>query len=259
MGTGAVAPDSLERFRRAARASFLTKADVDVPDETLAELPRIKSAFAASARDSLARLAGDVLGSPPTAVEFLEGQGTFHAVFRLEVAAEVFYARTSLPAFPVPALDFVVDAWASRSLGRFGVPTPRVRHVDVTRATVPFDLELVEAAAGEPLQPGPATLGVEALGAVAARVHAVAGEGFGPLDPGSLEGDGAPRGLQPSWRDFVMLRLEDHLEACGSAGVLSASELERVRAAFARARPVLDGAPSRAAARRPRQPQRLPP
>jgi aminoglycoside phosphotransferase (APT) family kinase protein len=246
MRTEAVAAATLDTYQRAARAAFFSKADVDVPDEVLQSLPQAKATFAASAAQPLSREFEAIVGSAPSALEFLRGQGTFHAVFRIEAAARVYYARTSVPSIPEPALDFLVDAWAAESLPRHGIPTPDVLHVDLSRSRVPFDLELVAAVRGEPLS-GPRAPGAEdgarALGALAAKVHSIACRGFGPLDPAQL-GEGAPGGLHDSWRDYVLLRLEAHLDACRDARALTAEQTRLARSAFRRAEPLLAGAPS---------------
>ena len=246
MRTEAVAAATLDTYKRAARAAFFSKADALVPDEVLRSLPRAKAAFAGTAAQHLTERVEAVVGSAPSKIEFLRGQGTFHAVFRIEAASRVLYARTSVPSIPEPALDFLLDAWAAEELPRHGIPTPAVLHVDLSRSRVPFDLELVAAARGEPL-PGPrdpgAEVGARALGALAARVHSVACRGFGPLDPAEL-GEDAARGLHDSWRDYVVLRLDAHLDACRAAGALTAEQTRAARAAFRQAEPLLAGAPS---------------
>jgi len=246
MRTEAVAAATLDTYKRAARAAFFSKADVGVPDEVLQSLPQAKAAFAASTAQQLSKEFEAVVGSAPGKLEFLRGQGTFHAVFRIETASQAFYARTSVPTLPGPALDFLVDAWAAENLPRHGIPTPPVRHVDLSRSRVPFDLEIVEAARGEPL-PGPQTPaaedGARALGTLAAKVHSVACDGFGPLDPAQL-GAEAARGLHDSWRDYVMLRLDAHLDACRAAGALTAEQTRSAESAFRQAEPLLAVAPS---------------
>ena len=64
-----IAAGGLERYRRAASANFLAKADIDLPDEDLETLARAKATFAVSAEDLLAAEIGSVLGEPPEAVE----------------------------------------------------------------------------------------------------------------------------------------------------------------------------------------------
>lgn len=235
-----MAPD-LDAYRDAARRCFYRKADLAVPDEALAGLAAERRAAAERARPAVAAEAARVLGLPRCEATAIDG-GTLHAVLRVTAGGRPgWYARTSLPSLPAPAGELLAERIAVAAARAAGVPAPRVVHVDLSRERVPFDLALVEAAAGEPLAPGAGgDAALAALGRVLAALHDVRGRGFGPLDP-----DGrAPSGLLPSWREFVLGRLGDHLDACRRDGTLAAPAEARARAALRAAEPVLDAAPA---------------
>jgi aminoglycoside phosphotransferase (APT) family kinase protein len=228
-------PPDLEAYRRAAGRLFYRKADLEVPDATLRALPAHRRAFAASASDDVARVAARALGLAACRAEPVPG-GTLHAVFIVRApGGRTWYARTSLPDLPAPAAELLVDRLASAAAATHGVPVATVRHVDLERADVPFDLELLDAAPGRPA--GPEAAGP--LGAVLAALHGVAGAGWGLLDPTSP----TPRGLDASWRDFVLRQWDAHVAACRADGALGAADADRVRRAVREAEPVLATAP----------------
>jgi aminoglycoside phosphotransferase (APT) family kinase protein len=235
-------PPDLDAYRRAAGRWFYRKADLDVPDAVLAELPARRAAFAASAQAAVEAQAARVLGLASCAAEATPG-GTLHAVFVLRDAgsASTWYARVALPGLGEPAAELLVDRIASEAAVGAGLPAPRVRHVDLTRSRVPFDLEILDAAPGRRAAAGPEGAGARrALGAALATLHGVRGAGWGPLDPARP----APRGLRDSWRDFVLERLEEHVGTCVAAGALLPGEAETLRGAFREAEPLLATAPA---------------
>lgn len=236
----------LDTYRDALGSAFHLKADIDVADEVLVALPAQKAALGDVGMTRLTEEVARLLDGAPRSIGLLPDLGTFHAVFRIEATdGGVFYARTNLPAVPWPALDFAVDEWISATLGRRGLPVPAVRHVDLSRTRLPFDLEIVEAAAGESLTPGPATApALEALGASVARLHTFGCRRFGLLDPASLDSERPPAGVHPTWSDYLLLNLDDHVAACHATGALTSAEAAATRAAFVEAEVLLAAAPS---------------
>jgi fructosamine-3-kinase len=248
-----VAPGGLDRYREAARAWFMAKADAGLSDRELESLRRAKGGLAERLGERLARHLAEILKVRRVSVEPLPDRGTFHAVFRVGSPSGELFARTSVPVVPWPALDFGLEAWAAGTLPGRGVPVPPTLHVDLSRARLPVDLLLAEAARGQTLPPGPgAADAARSLGVCLARLHGVGAAGAGPIDPGSLgtgsleKGSietGMPTGLHPAWSDYVLLRLAEHLAACRRQGALSAGELALLERAFARCLPRLDAIP----------------
>jgi aminoglycoside phosphotransferase (APT) family kinase protein len=48
-----------------------------------------------------------------------------------------------------------------------------------------------------------------------------------------------------TWREYVLLNLDEHVEACRAAGAISREEVARITEAFDRAAHILEDAPSR--------------
>lgn len=233
-------PPDLDVVRRAAARLFYRKADLDVPDQLLHDLRARRRTFARLTAGAVAREAERVLGlRRATAVP--RDAGTLHAVYVVSDAdGPRCFARTGLPGLPEPAGELAVDRTASRAASTAGIPTPAVLHVDLTRSHVPFDLELLAIAEGEPLAPDAAGDAARRdLGRTLAGLHRVTGEGWGLLDPTS----DTPRGLHASWTEYVHVNLDAHLSGCAADGSLASSEIDAVAAAFREAAPALRDAP----------------
>lgn len=229
-------PPDLDAYRRAAGRWFYRKADLEAADALLAGLPARREAFGAAARAAIEAEAARVLDLDRCAAEPAPG-GTLHAVFVLRgPGGAAWYARAALPDLAEPAAELLVDRLASEAAAATGVPVAHVRHVDLSRARVPFDLEILDAAPGRPGAPGPeGDAARRALGEALAMLHDVPGAGWGPLDPVGP----APRGLRDSWRDFVLARFEEHLCACVATSALAGDEAETLRALVRDAEPLL--------------------
>jgi aminoglycoside phosphotransferase (APT) family kinase protein len=217
--------DARASHRRALRRTFYRKADVDVPDDVLRALPAAKAQVAAAAGAALRREVERALDVAPLAVALLPQAGTFHAVFRVTGGGGLgWYARTGVPSLPAPALHFEVEAWAAPAARAAGLPVPEIRHVDLARRRLPFDVEIVDAAPGVPLADAPGPAPIAALGRAIGRLHAVPIDGFGLLDPPFGPGAGTPRGACDSWPDFLLANLDAHVAACRGDGALSAQD-----------------------------------
>jgi aminoglycoside phosphotransferase (APT) family kinase protein len=211
--------------RQALRRTFDRKADVEAPDAVLRALPAAKARVATDAAGALAREAQRVLQVGPLRAALLPDAGTFHAVFRLTAGSGPgWYARTSVPSLPAPALHFQIEAWAAPAARAAGLPVPAVRHVDLSRQHLPYDLEIVDAAPGIPLADATGLLPLAALGRAVRSLHAVAVDGFGLLDPGAWDAAGPPRGACDSWPEFLLTHLDAHVAACRRDGALTADE-----------------------------------
>lgn len=246
---GAGARGALESFRRRRRKTFYPKTDLDADTLTLLRRRRAESAALTGA---VAAACASYFGAPPAAVAPFEGAGTFNALFRVVAREEAYVCRVNLLSDSGSAFEFLIDGWAGELLRRKSVPSARVLFVDLSRESCPFDYELSVEAAGRTLksfedaetQATPPHL-LEELGRLAAVFHGVETEGFGLFDVGPVA-DGAPaRGLLKTWREYVLLNLDEHVEACLEIGALGREEAARISLAFDASAGLLEGAPSR--------------
>jgi aminoglycoside phosphotransferase (APT) family kinase protein len=256
---GGGARGALEEFCRLRRKTFYPKTDLDA-----AALPtlRRRKAEVAAASAGVARACAELFGGPPRVVEPLEGAGTLHALFRVVAGdGEPYVFRAGLAGdesrafeFEAHAFEFIVDGWASETLSRAGAPTAEVCLVDLAREVCPFDFEIAREARGRTLksfedeetQATPPRL-LSGLGRLAAVVHGVETEGFGLIDVSRIAEDGRARGrgLLKTWREYVMLNLDAHVEACRRIGAVGDEEAARIRDVFDGAADLLEGVPSR--------------
>lgn len=246
---GAGARGALAEFCRRRRETFYPKTDLGAEDDL--ELLRRRRAEAAARTQAVADVCSDLIGADCESVKLLEGAGTFNALYRVEAGGGAYVCRTSLRA--APAFEFLIDGWACEVLRRSGVPHARVLLVDLSRKSCPFDYELSAEAAGHTLksfedeetQDTPTHL-LEGLGRAAAAVHEIETEGFGLLDVRPIvSGEARGRGLLKTWGEYVLLKLEEHVEGCLRIGAVERGEAERIRRAFEGAAELLGDAPSR--------------
>jgi aminoglycoside phosphotransferase (APT) family kinase protein len=195
-----------------------------------------------------------VLADEPLSVARAAEQGTFHDLFVVTTArrGKVIVRANAVGG---PGRDFALhlDAWAAAQLKRHGLPSLEVYAVDTTRRVVPFDFEVLESAPGRSLcdlDEDDALLGpmLTALGALVARVHAIGGVGFGPidleavLDPTRRMSPGT--GLFGRWLEYLRLNLEAHVKRCVDEGAIDAAAGRRIEAVFASLEHWMDEAPS---------------
>ena len=249
---GANAPEELEAFCRARSRVFYQKTDVgDCVD--LWRVRRRREATA-TAIPLVSDLCERFFGKLPAQVTDFANSGTFHSVYRITIPGDdIYICRISLVS-ERPAFEFLNDAWADEVLSRKPAPAVPVSLIDLTRDLCPFDYEILGAAKGRSLksiedeatQFTPPHL-LRDLGRVAALVHEVETEGFGlldvrPISEGSIE---SGKGLLQSWREYVWLNLEVHVQACVGIGAVTAAEAAKVMSTFKAAADILDLAPSR--------------
>ncbi len=151
--------------------------------------------------------------------------------------------------------EFYIDHWAYRQLAALGLPGPEVVAVDVSRDHCPTDYQIMTYVDAKPLNifedpetqyMDPALL--QAVGRYVARVHTVPLNGFGPLSIASCARPelveeferSIPHGIHASWRDYIFLRLEEHLEVCQRSGALIATEVNQIQKLFEQHREIFD-------------------
>ncbi len=238
----------LESFCRERRSLFYPKTDLPLPDAVLrglgAAAARDAPRYVAAAADVCRRL----FGVEPAEVRPLGESGTFHALCRARLAdGRSVVARFN--ALGRRGRDFLLhlDAWAAGLLRGAGLPALTVYNVDLSRTQCPYDVEVIEEARGASLRTFDAdeerTLALlPALGSFVARMHKVRTHGFGLFDvrPLALGEDGRNVGGScASWRDYVVRRLETHVERCAALGAVRKEEARRIFAAFAAAEDLL--------------------
>jgi aminoglycoside phosphotransferase (APT) family kinase protein len=194
-------------------------------------------------------------GKPPASISLLEGAGTFHALYRVrQPGGAAYVCRVGLAGGESYAFEFLADGWAAQVLCRIGVPTAPVCLVDLSRETCPFDFELMREVEGRTLksfedeetQFTPPRL-LSELGYLAATVHEVETEDFGLLDVRRIAdgSDARGHGLLKTWREYVLLNLNEHVETCSSIGAIGVEEAARIKDVFTRAANIFEDAPSR--------------
>jgi aminoglycoside phosphotransferase (APT) family kinase protein len=247
----------LEEFCRERQGVFYPKTDFD-PKEKLSA-PRFNPELAKVLDEEAVRAVCErVFSRSLHSVEALKSQGTFHSLFRVSLSARESYILKARGRGHGGrhAFEFLIDGWVSETLGAQGVPVVSFHTLSFSEKLAPFDFEILGEAEGVPLREfeDAATQYVEprllgALGEAVARVHSIETEGFGPLDIRSiLPGATASRagGLHGAWSDYILLNLDEHIDACLEIEAVSPQESERIRNCFERAGAfILETAPSR--------------
>jgi hygromycin-B 4-O-kinase len=232
---GAVAA-ALERWNERRRGIFYPKTDIDFDLEALRrrkeDLKNIDVSKIANVLDQEVR-----------SIEFLPNAGTSHALFRVRTASQCFILKL---AAEEAAFGFSIEHWASRRLQEARLPSLNVAAFEVLPQSLPCPFLLMEEASGQTLtrfedsetQAMPEPLLFE-LGRVLGTIHQIPGKGAGLLDCGSLEW---PEGLHARWRDYVSLRLDEHLRVCREIGAINDEESRKAIQYFEDANDLLNGA-----------------
>lgn len=214
---------------------FLAKADVELPDRTLRGLRTASDAeLGIDAR--LLDAARAALAVPGDArLRKLDASGTFHRLFVLERGArpEGVMRVASLPGEPWTGL-MRMESDASAFLRGHGLPVPECRFATVGDGANARGVSWVEWLDGETVSARDAddeatAARLELAAGFLAALHRIRGEGFGPL---AFAGASRPRGACPAWGDYVLSRLDEHVEACTGIGAITADEGARIAALF---------------------------
>jgi aminoglycoside phosphotransferase (APT) family kinase protein len=223
------ASDPHALYRMARSAMFYPKADIGMPDERLRGLRRAAADKAKLYSPYVRQVCADHFSGAPRIVTPVLQWGTFHLIFAVtDPAGREWIMRIADGEAPDFAL--YLDAWAGENLGPHGVPVPRVAVVDLTRSRAPFEFAIVQRAVGEGLSGVPAgerfRAVLRSLGRTVRRLHAVPVDGFGLVVPAEQPAVVIGRGAHACWADYLMCRLDAHLEHCLAIGAISGSDMD---------------------------------
>ncbi len=244
-----VAFDGLTRQQR--RTIFYLKTDLPVADRRLRELAA-DAERALAARTPLIADLVEEFGFAGTVSPL--ARGSFHVVHRVaQPDGRSLIVRSTLSGLfaddPGVAAEAHVRHWLAGSGVSELVPTV---HVTGWRSRGgPFDFA-VQAYVAQPsiAVQGDALLDEKSnllagMGEILRAVHAVEGEGAGPADYGCDDQPDALRGMHAHWRDYITLRLEDHVRICTDAARIDARIADRILNRFAILDPLLRERPMR--------------
>jgi fructosamine-3-kinase len=86
---------------------------------------------------------------------------------------------------------------------------------------------------------------LRAVGTYLAHVHGIELEKYGPLSVLSvMSDDPRPCGVHDSWRDYILLLLQQHAQVCLQIGAITRHELQAIEKIFVRYAYVFDDVPS---------------
>jgi aminoglycoside phosphotransferase (APT) family kinase protein len=113
---------------------------------------------------------------------------------------------------------------------------PQVYKIDISHSLFPFDYEIIDEVKGSPLNAPDVKSDVTALtaglGRLVAVMHKNGATGAGMLDVRNILDGGPGKGLVRTWREFIFLNLDSHLEQCVRMGALTAQQSEQIEYIF---------------------------
>ena len=224
--------DGLTREQR--RTIFYLKTDLPVADRRLRELAA-EAERELTARTPLVAGLVEELGFAGTVSPL--ARGSFHVVHRVaQPDGRSLVVRSTLSGLFADDHGVAAEAHVRRWLAGSGVSelVPAVHATGWHSRGAPFDFA-VQAYVAQPsiAVQGDALLDENAnllagMGEVLRSVHAVEGEGAGPVDFGCDDNASALRGMHAHWRDYITLRLQDHVRICTDAALIDARVADRI-------------------------------
>jgi len=244
-----VASSGLTREQR--RTIFYLKTDLPVADR------RLRALAAEAERELTARtplVAGLVheLGFAGTVSPLASGR--FHVIHRVaQPDGCSLVVRSTLSGLFADDHGVAAEAharrWLAESVAAELVPT--VHATGWYSRGAPFDFAVQAyvaqpsiAVQGDALLDGNPSL-LAGMGEVLRSVHAVEGKGAGPVDCGVDDECNGLCGMHDRWRDYIMLRLEDHVRACTDAALIDVRIADRILNRFERLAALLQERPMR--------------
>ena len=214
---------------------FDPKADSPLSDEALREKRDRYAHF--NAETVLPRIVWDTLAATVCGVESLgTGANAFdHLVFRVQTN-DGRRVVCRINADPLVATHFPIETALYHAWRSAGIPSPEVYSVVLRKEPGDIDYMLLECVGATDLEkhtkahPENVYILAHAAGAFLARLHTIPVPGFGMLE----YNHGALRGKQPSWREAVLLRLEETLSYLLQHKIISTDKAETITGLFKR-------------------------
>ncbi len=220
-------------FRKLQRATFLTKADY----------PRT-SRMVVPSGDSLRSIVAHHFGEEPRASTLLE-RSTLHSVYRVLLPDTSVILRINRCSRLYKELSFYTDIWVYSALTKNAIPAVRVHAVDTRRNIVPWDYEITEDAGQRSfydltLKNLLTRAHLRRAGMYTARIHTISLPGWGPIGAEYVR-SGRPKGVDRTWRSYVMKNLGRHVSILRKAKLLSDPEGKKCIGVFPRVFPQCSG------------------
>ena len=240
--------DSIQQDRR---SYFNIKADITEAAASLSKLLSEKNEKSVQFEADAASLC-ELFTGPKSKASLLP-DGTFHAVYQVRGdSGKGVILRVGIVESAGSSLSFLVEERLISHLVKSGVPVPEMLDIDImcNKASYPFvimeemrypTLKSLEHPANQALPPHL----LKALGRITAQLHFLQGEGYGLLNVNIRSDFEPPVGMHALWEDYLLLRLEDHLELCRAAEAITAVEQKNIYDLLIQAAPLYHNAPSR--------------
>lgn len=234
-----VSANSLQEYDRQRKAIFYPKTDVAEHAALYRKLASTREHDLAASHGAIIRICIGRWGSPPISITPISSAGTFHLLYKIYYNPEESYIirLNRLPEQKI-AWEFLLEQWLMPHLASKNLSQLKVIAIDLTRSICPTDYQIVSYAMGKALNafedPETQYMSPELLRAVGeyvARVHETQLQGFGPLALTSLNTP-VIRGVHDSWRDYIMLRLHEHVEICQHIGAITLTEATQITKIF---------------------------
>lgn len=232
-------------FDEKRRSLFLLKADLEAND---AYLKTIRVSSDASTRmddNELLRLCVEALGWEwsSCSIEQLHPAGTLHRLFKISSGG----GDQRVVRMPVLRSHFFnclmqLEQKVTEFVRDHGMPAPRLDLLAV-KMRCSCSIHASQFMEGCPLATAESDEPVmrKLLGSVSGllrRLHSIEGVGFGPVSlvsfingPERTE-DFRLEGVHARWDDYLMKRLDDHLEICAQISAISSAEAELISMIF---------------------------
>lgn len=228
-------------FDAIRKGMFALKSDIDWPDQALRALARSRWQAEDGGEERAAERVGEAFGGWFSATRLA---GTFHEVYLASSQAH----GQHVVRVPVHRSAFFNDLMrmeatvASVARAR-GIPAPRTSLVETQELGEPCWCHVVEHLPG--LRLSDMDDDEDATRALLRQLvrwlwelHAIGGDGFGPISLVAIDGpSGRPTltGVHRTWSGFVLTRLEAHAAACLDMAVIDRAEREQILSLFAEA------------------------
>jgi hypothetical protein len=236
----------LEEFHRQRKSFFYPKTDCPLPDSFLRKSGALEKP--PGLKEEIAAVCLLTLGDEPLEVEPLGEKGTFHSLFRAHLAHRSVIVRVNALSQLHQDFSLFIDPEIMKVLKENHLPYLDVHKVDVSRGDCDFDYEILEEARGRSLRDFDADEAklrplLMQLGRFVGRLHRIQTQRFGLVDvrpwvkqaigedltDSVLTAHYAPiLGTHETWKEYLTLRLEEHVEKCVEVGAINIFEAGQI-------------------------------